>query len=697
MSTPLVDSTVAAPLKPAQIKVQDAALAVQPALNTDQPDFAQMLVQVSRTSRLAGSPQTNTQPSALPTSHPEETDDPQVMHQEPDTQGRKVPLLTPRSEKHILPKDQLADTGTGKEDRTDVAPIEPTTTDSPPQSRPLHEPERVETLPPKFNKPLPVGDQADLQKAPLDYRSTAPVPATKPAPAEQPAASNPLLTKATHSASSNPLPPQEAIQQTLLSNPSMTVPKGFKPDVVHPENTRTTPLVRPPEAAPDAPIPTAATPAPPKESHAVADVRAKGRSLLTAQPIKLNHSEAEAPQGMLPVARPQSAALPQPAARLQPEPPVNILVKTPVARVSNEAASAPPARPIGEGMPAYANSSERMQPLLVPPKQAELLEPNARSPATVISHAAPKGPALRSGNPEPATAAPATTPVDQGRLLQKEVLATPNANSSSTNASQSSSPQLFTLVATKEPPSPVSTTALPLQPSTASIAAIPGGAAPTPHAIKPKAAGQSDLTPAQSTPIRMANPAPVATQAKPTLQPVDRSLKVDPAFTLLVPSSEGVDMLHWDPARASPTSAAQPVRGDLTPHIARQLVEVLPQATHRPVEIALSPQELGRVRMSIKTDDGAVTVNILAERADTLDLMRRNIEQLGQSFRNMGYDQITFSFGQGMDSDGQGEGADQGEPQAADLNANSTEDTPAPSDLNGPALRVQTTGIDIRL
>ena len=63
-------------------------------------------------------------------------------------------------------------------------------------------------------------------------------------------------------------------------------------------------------------------------------------------------------------------------------------------------------------------------------------------------------------------------------------------------------------------------------------------------------------------------------------------------------------------------------------------------------EIVLNPAELGRVRMVLSASDAGITVNILADRPDTLDLLRRNIEDLGKSFTDLGYDDIAFSFGQ---------------------------------------------------
>lgn len=65
-----------------------------------------------------------------------------------------------------------------------------------------------------------------------------------------------------------------------------------------------------------------------------------------------------------------------------------------------------------------------------------------------------------------------------------------------------------------------------------------------------------------------------------------------------------------------------------------------------PVEIRLSPQELGHVRINISMAEGAIAMSIHAERSETLELLRRNIEQLSQEFRQIGYGNISFSFGQ---------------------------------------------------
>jgi hypothetical protein len=62
-------------------------------------------------------------------------------------------------------------------------------------------------------------------------------------------------------------------------------------------------------------------------------------------------------------------------------------------------------------------------------------------------------------------------------------------------------------------------------------------------------------------------------------------------------------------------------------------------------EVALNPAELGRVRLRLATTDGVLTVLVSAERAETMELLRRNIETLTHDLSETGYDgaQIVFS------------------------------------------------------
>jgi len=173
----------------------------------------------------------------------------------------------------------------------------------------------------------------------------------------------------------------------------------------------------------------------------------------------------------------------------------------------------------------------------------------------------------------------------------------------------------------------------------------------------------------------------------------DIQSKIEGAHSLLA-SSDTPEVFNWDTARAAiPPTGTTGLRADLTPHIARQLVDVMAQAAHRPTEIALSPQELGRVRMSVVAEDGAITVSIIAERPETLDLMRRHIDQLGQTFKSMGYESISFAFGQGADSGDHAGSGPGGDPSSGGQQATATPDESTIIHLDAAPAR----GVDVRL
>lgn len=95
---------------------------------------------------------------------------------------------------------------------------------------------------------------------------------------------------------------------------------------------------------------------------------------------------------------------------------------------------------------------------------------------------------------------------------------------------------------------------------------------------------------------------------------------------------------------SGPEAASQQIRADAARLPAPQIVQIMTRQPDRPVEIRLEPEELGRVHMSLSTRDSSVTVVISADRAETIDLMRRHIDQLAQEFRRQGFDSVGFEF-----------------------------------------------------
>jgi flagellar hook-length control protein FliK len=78
--------------------------------------------------------------------------------------------------------------------------------------------------------------------------------------------------------------------------------------------------------------------------------------------------------------------------------------------------------------------------------------------------------------------------------------------------------------------------------------------------------------------------------------------------------------------------------------VTQQLAIALRNNAGQSVDITLNPSELGHVRISLSTGETGVIVSILAERPETMDLLRRHADLLAQDFRDIGYDSTEFSF-----------------------------------------------------
>ena len=111
-------------------------------------------------------------------------------------------------------------------------------------------------------------------------------------------------------------------------------------------------------------------------------------------------------------------------------------------------------------------------------------------------------------------------------------------------------------------------------------------------------------------------------------------------------------------------------------------------ANGKTTEISLNPEELGRVRLSLTAADGGITLNIVAERPETQDLMRRHIDQLTQQFRELGYGTISFSFGKN--------GGEQQGHVMRDIEAAEKESQELHVKDDAPAAR-NSTGMDLRI
>lgn len=120
-------------------------------------------------------------------------------------------------------------------------------------------------------------------------------------------------------------------------------------------------------------------------------------------------------------------------------------------------------------------------------------------------------------------------------------------------------------------------------------------------------------------------------------------------------------------------------RSEMPQMIAMQIAAAAQKAAPgaRPVvELMLSPEELGPVRLTFTQTEPGVTVNVLADRAETLDLLRRNIDTLAQEFLDIGYESAQFTFDQG-DADARN-APPPVDMEDADAGSRTAKDTPDP-------------------
>ena len=146
------------------------------------------------------------------------------------------------------------------------------------------------------------------------------------------------------------------------------------------------------------------------------------------------------------------------------------------------------------------------------------------------------------------------------------------------------------------------------------------------------------------------------------------------------------------PQSTSSALPPQSARADLVSHVARQIADVAHHLPARPVEITLSPEELGRVRLSMTTQETGIVLNVVAERPETMDLLRRHISQLGEQFQALGYENISFSFAGGGDAQ-DSEGGTSDSPAHHQPIADDTETAPLQIALATGA----SAGVDLRL
>ncbi|WP_136443287.1 flagellar hook-length control protein FliK [Pacificoceanicola onchidii] len=180
-------------------------------------------------------------------------------------------------------------------------------------------------------------------------------------------------------------------------------------------------------------------------------------------------------------------------------------------------------------------------------------------------------------------------------------------------------------------------------------------------------------------------------------QPVDRSADL---ARQTFETEEGFAPARVDDGRVMSAQGSQPLVSsqNVRPQnavIMRQILDKMPKLSEGKIEIRLNPEELGRVRMQMISTDLGLSVQVQADRPETLDLLRRNVDQLARELADVGYETAGFSFG---DSSPQNEQDDRNAHARPNGTAASSHVDPELSE-NGPVQRqsAATDGLDIRL
>lgn len=418
---------------------------------------------------------------------------------------------------------------------------------------------------------------------------------------------------------------------------------------------------------------------PPDESQPIEDARGKGddetpQPPLTPLPADLTRW---APLATLPV---QTA-----------DPPAEAASATGAPSMAERRTTVHEARldwpPDGPRAPRRADLAEGIAPRTpLPDRRAS---PAPAPDATPRAMVADDGATVTAKPPAPATSRPAegavTAPVSAPAPVSATVLA-PVLAPVRMPADQASLPPVLaptpaaagpapappaTPTAPASAPADLAVTAIrvdapPAKPATADTprARIPDGqpAGHSPHQSPHQPAGQPADQPAGPSPARSTGPA-TSREGAATASPTAPPLPPPRADTVaLAPADQPADPPADGIARTDPMAhpASSPAHSPTAPHSARpphqtetaravttQIATALPERSGG-FELALDPQELGRVHLRLVGTEQGSTLFVQADRPETMDLLRRHIGLLEQDLRALGHESLHVRFGMGQ-------------------------------------------------
>ncbi len=209
------------------------------------------------------------------------------------------------------------------------------------------------------------------------------------------------------------------------------------------------------------------------------------------------------------------------------------------------------------------------------------------------------------------------------------------------------------------PAKPVSAPAavvLPLLQAPAQVTMVPQRQ-PQPQPQPPaKGAVQADAVPAtggvprKSDPSATSGPAPdTSTGTKDAVAHLpDRTAGALPEAPAFAPSDPALPLRN-DPRPVEARHPAQP----MPPTVVPMLVDAARALPDAPVTLTLTPEDLGALRFEMQSRGDTIHVSLTVERPETLDMLRRHVEQLTGEFRQAGFANASFSFAGGWGGGGQ--------------------------------------------
>lgn len=248
------------------------------------------------------------------------------------------------------------------------------------------------------------------------------------------------------------------------------------------------------------------------------------------------------------------------------------------------------------------------------------------------------------------------------------------------------------------PTQPQRNDAAPLQVATSLSTATQSAAAAPQPSLEPEVEQITVKPEGQPNDMPKSRVQPLQYSVVQNVQPVDATATA--SETILNDAVETRPFLDVIPQEARSTDPLSPVRQDtnvnrpeVMRHVAQQLADVARQTPGRPVDLILNPEELGRVRLTFTTTDSGLHVAVMAERGETLDLLRRNIDVLAQEYRELGYRDVNFEF----TGNGAGSKDDEADQDDTDQNSSSSDTTTAETITPHQLSLEPSIGLDLRL